>query len=103
MDREIMKRIPKKISILGTEYKIEYRWRPLVEGVHCDGFCKLEEKKIVLDRALKESKRQVFLHEVLHAVLFEAGISRSFTAKQQDIEEQIVDCLSRFIDNSLLK
>jgi len=99
-----MKRVPKKIEVgPGCEYTTIYRWRPLVDGQPVDGAAKLGDKQIILDRALKTERRQVYLHEVFHAVLWEAGISRSFNKKQHDTEELIVDCLSRWVDNVLLK
>lgn len=90
-------RIPKEIDILGTKYTVQYRVR--VDSDNSDGLCDHKNRKILLNKFLtKEEKTQVFLHECFHAVLWEAGISRSL---DENLEECTVDSLSKWVNKML--
>lgn len=75
----------RKINVLGTEYKYFYKCVNQDEKLReCDGYCDSSMKHIVVcDLAVDNMtvgdvmahENKVFLHEVVHAFLFESGLS----------------------------
>lgn len=90
-------KIPKRRNVFGTVYKTAYKWRLQDDSGHlCEGLCDLDEKIIYLDRSVPETKRaQVYLHEELHAVIFELGLH--LTSLSSDAEEVLVQGIARHI------
>jgi hypothetical protein len=65
------------------------------EGNLCDGLCDVTEKTIeICQFQTRESKQQAFIHELIHAVLWEIGASRRLG---EDLEDVIADGLSKFL------
>lgn len=94
----------KKISILGTEYTIEYQSETeneLLKG--CDGYCDWTTKHIVVEREMYGTLEdmdvycdKVLRHEIVHAFLLESGLhesSREVTAWAAN--EEMVDWFAR--------
>jgi len=90
-------RIPKQIDVLGKKWKVSYRWRLLDGDIKCDGLCCHTSRTIFIDRSTAKADRpQIFLHELLHAVLFEAKLTdaESFSC---EIEEILVEVVSSYL------
>ena len=95
------------VNILGTKYTIKESNKvedPALEN--CDGYCDHSVKLIVIDtfrdtthslRDLKEFRKQVLRHELIHAFLFEAGLGDCSWAK----DEEIVDWIAYQFPNML--
>lgn len=94
-----------KATILGTEYEIvqgneqDYPYLKQVDGF-CDTSikrivvrdCKSDEKDPSTLSDLKEYKRKVTRHEIIHAYLSESGLQSNFEhANQWGHEETMVD------------
>lgn len=90
-------RIPKAITIYGKRWTTNYKWNLFDdEGNRCDGLCCKKTRTITLDRYLKDTeKTSTYLHELLHAVLYELKINQ--TSLDSDVEEIIVAGIEEFI------
>lgn len=67
-------RLPKKISVLGHDYKIA-RVRGLMEKEGIEGSCSSHEFLISVDASLKGLVlRRVLYHEIGHAYCYESGL-----------------------------
>lgn len=92
----IILNLPEKIKIAGVHYEIE----SIRDDENC-GTCLFDSLIIRVDPRLKiEKQQQVFIHEMLHAVFWEAGY------KEQD--EEMIDRVSKvlyqvLIDNDMRK
>jgi hypothetical protein len=88
--------IPNEIKIAGIIYQveeekdIEYKYDALGKILYTKGI-------IILDEELsKERKEQVFIHEVLHGVFFEAG----FEEQDEDMINRVAIVLHQvLVDN----
>lgn len=89
-----------KIDVLGTEYSVEesdVNNDPKLED--CDGYCDTSTKSIVTDSLQKKRidskgdmesyKRSVLRHELIHAMLYESGLSSSSWARNEELVEWI--------------
>jgi hypothetical protein len=86
-------RIPDKINVLGREYEVIIEDGLFCESEKVDGLCDHERHSIHICRYLpKSEKPEVFLHEFIHAALWELGVSRQLSA---DVEEVIADGLGK--------
>lgn len=74
-----MNKKKKTVDIVGEKYTVNYRTRE--EDIELDGlagYVNYEEKVIVVDKTLGVRMTQITLrHEVIHAFLFESGLSTS--------------------------
>lgn len=91
-----------KISVLGTEYTIEYRNK--IQDVllnDCDGYCDKTSKCIVIGEKENDSElsdfdqyqRKVLRYEIIHAFLFESGLHESWQ-REQGHNESYVDWIA---------
>lgn len=91
------------INVLGTEYTIKRSNKVEDLGLeNCDGYCDHSTKTIVIDTFktyeglpdalgnFNEYEKKVIRHELVHAFLFESGLSVNSWAK----DEEIVDWLA---------
>lgn len=77
--------LPEKIKVAGVHYEIEL----LKDDENC-GTCLFDSLIIRVDPRLKtEKQQQVFIHEMLHAVFWEAGY--------QEQDEEMIDRVSRVL------
>ena len=92
----------KKISVLGTEYTVDYR--SLAEDIRpidCDGYTDFTSKLIVVSTRKDDSdlddwdayQRKVTRHEVIHAFLIESGLHSSLRAENGH-DEQTIDWMA---------
>ena len=87
----------RSIMIFGLRIKIKY-----VDLSQCDydGLYNGEQKTIYIERTLKgQHKRQVLMHEIIHAVLDRIGAHQLNISR--DAEEIIAEQLSVFLVESL--
>lgn len=84
-----------KKNIMGKD--VEYVFIDL--GEEADGYFSPEDSIIMIDENIKgDYKKQVILHEEFHVVLDQIGFNE--TSINENVEEMIVETLSRFvIDN----
>lgn len=89
-----------ELMILGSEWKIRYRSSdedPRLED--CDGYCDWTIRTIVVRKEIDGNltdmeayMRNVLRHEIIHAFLFESGLSHaSLTVEQWATNEEMVD------------
>ena len=92
------------VNVLGVEYTIKKSNRVEDLGLeNADGYCDHSTKTIVIDTFknyealpdamgnLNEYEKKVIRHELVHAFLFESGLSANSWAK----DEEIVDWIAR--------
>jgi len=85
-----------EVSVLGRGYRIEYV--EFEEGNY--GECHGEKGIIKIKAGLSdEERRATIVHELLHAILFESGLTHILEHKETDLEEAIV----RAIEHGLLR
>ena len=87
------------VNVLGTEYTIKKLNK--VEDSYleqCDGYCDTFAKTIVIDtfkdspdstENLDEYEKKVIRHELVHAFLYESGLSVNSWAKDEEIVDWI--------------
>lgn len=91
-------KIPKRIKIGGHWFTIVYNNDAL--GFHDSGFKGSWNNTIVLNKGLKQSKREsVLLHEIIHEISWQNDL---------DLKENIISTIAEslyqvFMDNKLLK
>lgn len=81
-DIRIIKNLPHKLNILGSEYTIKYLTEKENQILcQCDGWYDSYKKEIIIEKILFEdeiiSKRgyEVLRHEIIHGFIFESGLS----------------------------
>jgi len=67
MKQKPILRVPKKVSVLGEEWKIDIVKKPINEGKECNGICNPRTKTITLKEGFALS---TLWHEVGHLILF---------------------------------
>ena len=90
------------VNVLGTEYTIKKSNRVDDLGLeHADGYCDHSTKTIVIDTFknyeqspdvlgdLDDHEKKVIRHELVHAFLFESGLSVNAWAKDEEIVDWI--------------
>lgn len=89
------------VNILGTEYTINER--TAVEDdylINCDGYCDKTTKQIVIKAENGDLgdfdiyKKKVYRHEIIHAFLYESGLSENFEHKTWGHEETMIDWIA---------
>lgn len=100
--------IPNKIKILGLEWEIKRDSNVAREG-NCFGSTHTTKQILFLDpdNTLQHDE-EVFLHEVMHAIFWQMGLSKDKDFKDHDIQEKIIHTLSSGLhtvlkDNDMLK
>jgi len=93
-------------DVLGELYTVEYvKGLRDEDGVKVDGLCCTTDKNIEIDAALNgEILLKTFLHEYLHAVLFEAGLEDIFGEKLEEVviiqfEKQVFKVIATLLCN----
>lgn len=87
-------RIPTKFELKGKVWKVRYKPRLNFEGVPCDGLCSFDTRTITINKDLSKADRiNTFLHELFHAIIFEAHINRG-TRFTEGLEEVLCDAFA---------
>jgi len=100
-------KIPNKLKIGAFEWEVEENAKTAMEG-NCFGSTHPNTQQIFLDPASKQQKKEeTLLHEVMHVVWWQTGLSERYR-KTPEIEEEIVKSLSHGLyqalkDNKFLK
>jgi hypothetical protein len=82
-------KIPKKITIGGVQYLVEIRDEDNIE-TDALGICECNDSKILLKKDMnKDLTFKTFVHEVLHAIVFEYGV-----IIEEDDEELLINQLT---------
>ena len=74
-----------KVNILGSEWNIEYKFESEDPGLEsCSGYSDYSVRKIVVQKFIRDNTsledldyhtRKILRHEIIHAFLFESGLS----------------------------
>jgi hypothetical protein len=85
----LMNKPPKTVRILGFDYQVVFEPQQIWDGKeYAWGMCDNEKQTIqIWDGLTLQRKRQVFLHEVIHAIF-------ELMAVAQGNEENVCDCVS---------
>jgi Zn-dependent peptidase ImmA (M78 family) len=90
-------KIPKFVMVKGKKYRIR-----LVKDLEhetdgkVDGLCELETRTIYIEKSLKKKERDaVLLHELFHAIVYEAHINPGVRFSDS-IEEVLCDAFADF-------
>ena len=88
-------KIPKEFYLKGKLWRVEYKWGLRDGDEMLDGLCTFDPRVIYLRRELsREDKWLTFLHELVHAILFECYISRNDGGIDGIVEEVVCDSIS---------
>lgn len=88
-----------KINVCGINYKIK-KVNELDNDPNCLGLCIYHESLILLKSNLSyERKKQVLVHELLHAMLYESG----YTEHDEQLVNNLSICLNQVINHNDLK
>ena len=83
-----MKRLPKKLNVLGREYKVKAAF------IDTDGICDPQLETIEINKNLNCYERAL-LHEAFHAAIFSAGLYDAID--NEKVIEIICEQLSRVV------
>jgi hypothetical protein len=99
------------VNVLGTEYTIKKSNKVEDLGLaDCDGYCDHSTKTIVIDTFkiyetlpdalgnFNEYEKKVIRHELVHAFLFESGLSVNSWAKDEEIVDWIANQFPKLQD-----
>lgn len=87
-------RIPRKFVLKGKTWKVRYKRELAFEAVPCDGLCDYSKRTITINKQLNKADRvNTFLHELFHAIIFEAHINRG-TRFTEGLEEVLCDAFA---------
>lgn len=93
-------RIPNEFKLKGKRWRVLYEVNPVEDEVDCDGLCDTDKREIILRKSLKgKYKQSVFLHELTHAMLFEAHINAGVPFSE-GVEEVICDANADLLTTS---
>lgn len=95
-------RIPKSFYLKGHKWVVEYKWGLRGDdNAKLDGQCVRKDRIIQIERSLpREEKWPVFLHEFMHASLFELHVTDLDGGVDGFLEEVICEGLSRIMSDS---
>lgn len=91
-------RIPKSVTICGMVFTIHYKTKIVYNEEECLGLCAFEECKIYILKSLSiERKKEVLLHECLHAIdkIMNYGLNEKL------VNAISVEILKLIVDNQL--
>ncbi|GAX06822.1 hypothetical protein IWT25_02169 [Secundilactobacillus pentosiphilus] len=89
-------KLPKQVKVSGIIYSVIEKKHPEDEGHTVWGFTDYEVSKIFIRKGLSEQKkRQTLMHELVHAMLHEAGEDEHCN------DESIVNPLGNMLDQVL--
>ncbi len=98
-----------RVSVLGVPYTLLYKTRAQDKGLEdCDGYCDTSIKRLVVRdytederkepmslKDLDAYKRKCMRHELVHAFLYESGLSVNGTGTEQwPTNEEMVDWMA---------
>lgn len=101
-------KIPKQIKIGGLVYTIEKSEKVTNEGGNF-GSTHHRKQRIFLDPSeTVQMSENTFVHEILHAIWYQAGLKSRYQKDHPGFEEEVVDALSNGLyqvlkDNKMLK
>ena len=93
-------KIPKSFRLKGKKWTVEYKWNLTDREddgfkIKCDGLCVYQTRTIFIEHSMpRVDKWPVFLHELVHAILFEAHISGLDGPAGNMLEEVIADAVA---------
>ena len=99
-------KLRKEFYIKGQKWQLAYKWGLRdSEGERMLGLCHCASRIIEIERAIpQEEKLEIFLHEFLHAIIFESHLSGLSGAEGELVEEVLCDAIaSVFVDNFTLR
>lgn len=98
-------KIPKQFYLKGKKWTVGYKWNLTDKdddgpAIKVDGLCDSEKRQIWIERSIpRVDKWPVFLHELVHAILFEAHISGLDGPAGDMLEEVICEAVAYGLDD----
>lgn len=90
--------VPEKVKVAGIEYRVE-EIRDLMSDNSIYGQVNYHNNKIVIDDSMESQRKEVvFVHEMFHAILFEAG----YDEQDEEMVRRVSNVLHQVLkDNNL--
>jgi Zn-dependent peptidase ImmA (M78 family) len=87
-------RIPTKFELKGKVWRVKYKPNLSFGDTPCDGLCNFGKRTIYLERSLpKDARQATFLHELFHALIFEAHVAPG-TRFSEGVEEVLCEAFA---------
>lgn len=94
-------RIPRKFALKGKTWTVKQQVGLELDGFVCTGLCDLEKRTIYVEKTLgPKAKKAAFLHELFHAVIYEAHINPG-TKFGSGLEEVLCDAFTDVVQSCL--
>jgi len=78
--------LPKKVSILGQDWRIKVVPESQMEDSTCDGLCHHDKRLIEINETLSpDEQQQVLFHELMHAVMFTTAVGTLVSERNEEI------------------
>ena len=97
--------IPELVRVGSVFYEVKTQQTPIVmNGVQCLGYCDYYSHTIMLDMSMQDEQtiEQTFLHELVHAMMFERKINLEAMGLSNLQMEEVVDNLGIALHQVLL-
>lgn len=97
--------IPELVRVGSVFYQVRTQETPIVmNGVQCLGYCDYYSHTIMLDMSMQDEQtiEQTFLHELVHAMMFERKINLETMGLSNLQMEEVVDNLGIALHQVLL-
>lgn len=97
--------IPEVVRVGSVFYQVKTQDTPIVmNGVQCLGYCDYYSHTIMLDMSMQDEQtiEQTFLHELVHAMMFERKINLETMGLSNLQMEEVVDNLGIALHQVLL-
>ena len=97
--------IPEVVRVGSVFYQVKTQDTPIVmNGVQCLGYCDYYSHTIMLDMSMQDEQtiEQTFLHELVHAMMFERKINLEAMGLSNLQMEEVVDNLGIALHQVLL-
>lgn len=89
-------RIPKKVKIGGSVYKIKNNVKLIDGNPDCYGLCDFIDKTIqIKDKQNRQAREEALIHEIIHALFFHMNMEQD-----EDLVERIAQALHMLIKDN---
>jgi Zn-dependent peptidase ImmA (M78 family) len=87
-------KIPNTVKIAGITYIIDKNADEYLAGAGLQGLCDANQQVIAISNSYPDERRyETFIHELLHAIVYESGGSNYLGEKEEDF----VFCVSKVL------